>query len=154
MSCTGADVFDNLRVLEFGQFLAGPVAGMLLADLGADVIKVERPGGDPARDLPAYHTWNRGKRIVETDLRSAEGRGRARELVAGADVVIDGLRPGVLDAAGLGADALLQERQTLIYCSLPGFAPETQPDGAAAWEPIVGAAAGMFRPAAAGDGAV
>jgi crotonobetainyl-CoA:carnitine CoA-transferase CaiB-like acyl-CoA transferase len=139
-------VFTNLRVIEFGQYLAGPVAGMLLGDLGADVIKVERPGGDPARELPAYQTWNRNKRVIELDLRSSEGVARARELAADADVLIDGLRPGVLERAGLDAPALRRGHTGLIYCTLPGFAAEVQPEGTAAWEPIVSAAAGLFRP--------
>ncbi len=140
-------VFTNLRVIEFSQYVAGPIAGMLLGDLGADVIKVERPGGEPAREFPAYQTWNRNKRVIELDLRSSAGVARARELAADADVLIDGLRPGVLERAGLGARTFQRENPGLIYCTLPGFAAEVQPENTAAWEPIISAAAGLFRPA-------
>ena len=93
-------MFAGLRVLEFGQYVAAPVAAMLLADLGADVIKVERPGGDPLRTL-RYQTWNRGKRIVELDLASDAGRRHALRLAEGADVVIDGLKPGAMTRFGI-----------------------------------------------------
>lgn len=144
-------MFTGLRVLEFGQYVAAPIAGMVLGDSGADVIKVERPGGDPLRSLPAYQTWNRNKQILQLDLRSAEGRQTAHELVAGADVVIDGLKPGLLDRCGLGGAALLADQPSLIYCSLPGFAPEARVTDGPAWEPIIAAAAGLFRPAREGS---
>ncbi len=75
--------------------MAGPLATMVLADNGAEVIKVEPPEGDPARDLPAFQTWNRGKKSIVLDLKTDEGREQATELVRSADVVVTAFRPGV-----------------------------------------------------------
>ena len=139
------DVFNDLKVLEFGQYIAAPVTGMLLGDSGADVIKIERPGGDPLRSVPAYQTWNRNKRVIELDLRDAADLRRARELAAGADVIIDGLKPGLLESVGLDAAALSAEQPALISCSLPGFAAALRAAAVPAWEPIIAAAGGLFR---------
>ncbi|CAI8046316.1 CoA-transferase/lyase DddD [Geodia barretti] len=92
----------DVRVVEFGQYIPGPLLGMLLAEQGADVIKVERPGGDPARTEPAFATWNRSKRSVELDLKSADGLAQAQELINWADVLIENFRPGVADRLGIG----------------------------------------------------
>src|SRR5580658_6694781 len=94
----------GLRVVEFGQYIAAPFAATLLADQGAEVVKVERPGGDPYRRDPArFAAWNRGKRSVELDLASAAGLAAAHELVDGADVVMENLRPGAMDRLGLSS---------------------------------------------------
>ncbi|MCH8898565.1 MAG: CoA transferase, partial [Chloroflexi bacterium] len=85
----------GVQVLEFGQYIPGPMLGMLLSDQGADVIKVERPGGDPARSEPAFATWNRGKRSVVIDLKTPEGQANAQALAKKADIVIENYRPGV-----------------------------------------------------------
>ena len=96
----------GIRVVEFGQYIPGPLLGMLLAEQGADVIKVERPGGDPARSEPAFATWNRSKRSVVLELKSARRPGReAHELVNWADVLIENFRPGVADRLGIGYEA-------------------------------------------------
>ena len=95
----------GVRVVEFGQYIPGPLLGMLLAEQGADVIKVERPGGDPARTQPAFATWNRSKRSVEFDLKTPEGLERAKELIGWADVLIENFRPGVADRLGIGYDS-------------------------------------------------
>ena len=91
---------QGIRVIEFGHYIAGPLAGMLLADQGAEVIKVERPGGDPARAYAAFATWNRGKRSVQLDLKSPDGQAQAQALVRAADVVIESFRPGVAARPG------------------------------------------------------
>ncbi len=131
----------GVRVLEFGQYIAGPLTGMLLADLGADVIKVEAPGGDPFRFSPSYETYNRNKRILRLDLRSEAGRREAQRLAAGADVVIEGSRGGLLEAAGVKA------RAEVITCALPGFAPEMGLSEGAGWDQVMGAGLGLYRPA-------
>ena len=95
----------GVRVVEFGQYIPGPLVGMLLADQGADVIKVERPGGDPARTEPAFATWNRSKRSVELDLKTPDGVKQAQELIGWADVLIENFRPGVADRLGIGYDS-------------------------------------------------
>jgi crotonobetainyl-CoA:carnitine CoA-transferase CaiB-like acyl-CoA transferase len=123
---------EGLRVLEFGNLLAAPCAGMILADLGAEVIKVEAFGGDPARELqtaaftgsgtsPTFLAFNRGKRSVALDLRTPEGIDVARKLVARSDVLVESFRPGVMDRLGIGAGTLLAADPRLIYASLSGF---------------------------------
>ncbi len=141
-SASGA--LRDTRVVEFGQYIPGPLLGMLLADQGAEVIKVERPGGDPGRAEPAFATWNRGKRSVVLDLKSAEGQRSARELVATADVLIENFRPGVANRLGIGFQQLSQANPGLVYCSLPGFGQDSPRRDQQGWEPIVGAATGAY----------
>lgn len=115
----------GLHVVEVAAYLPGPVCAAVLGSLGARVTKVSRPGGDPLRGLPylapAYGAINAGKDELELDLRSPGGAAALRALAAGADVLIDGLRPGSLGRLGLGAEALLAANPRLIYCSLSGF---------------------------------
>ena len=134
----------GIRVVEFGQYIPGPLLGMLLAEQGADVIKVERPGGDPARSEPAFATWNRSKRSVELDLKSATGLEKARELIGWADVLIENFRPSVADRLGIGYEET-KDNPALIYCSLPGFGEESPHRNERGWEHIVGAATGAHQ---------
>ena len=134
----------GVRVVEFGQYIPGPLLGMLLAEQGADVIKVERPGGDPARTEPAFATWNRSKRSVEFDLKTPEGLERAKELIGWADVLIENFRPGVADRLGIGYDSTAAN-PGLIYCSLPGFGEDSPHRNEQGWEAIVGAATGAHQ---------
>ena len=101
-----AGALRDVRVVEFGQYIPGPLLGMLLSDQGAEVIKVERPEGDPARAQPAFVTWNRGKRSVVIDLKTEQGRRDAHRLTQTADLVIENFRPGVADRLGIGYDML------------------------------------------------
>ena len=128
---------SGVRVLELARILAGPWAGQLLADLGADVIKVERPGeGDDTRhwgppfltgaageDLSAayYHACNRGKRSVAIDIATPDGQARVRDLAAGADVVIENYKVGGLVKYRLDAATLRAADPRLIVCSVTGF---------------------------------
>ncbi len=136
--------FAGLRVLDLGQYLAGPLVAMLLADGGADVIHVDPPGG-PRWRHPANVALQRGKRRVELDLHSPTDRATARALGLGADVVIEGFRPGVLARLGLDPDELVAANPGLICCSLPGFGCDDERAGLAGWELIVGAAGGLYR---------
>jgi crotonobetainyl-CoA:carnitine CoA-transferase CaiB-like acyl-CoA transferase len=121
---------EGLRVLELGHIVAGPSAGLLLADLGADVVKVERPGeGDQARGMPAgnaanFHFLNRNKRSVAIDLKgSSEGRELFLRLVKASDIVIDNFAYGAVEALGLGYDVLARTNPAIIYLALKGFLP-------------------------------
>ena len=121
---------DGLRVLELGHIIAGPSAGLLLADLGADVIKIERPGdGDQSRTMPAgtsalFHFLNRNKRSAAIDLKgSTEGREVFMRLVQASDVVIDNFAYGAVESLGLGYDVLSQTNPRIIYLALKGFLP-------------------------------
>lgn len=140
----------GIQVLEFGQYIPGPMLGMLLCDQGAQVIKVERPGGDPARSMPAFATWNRGKRSVVLDLKSSGDRERAEELARTADVVIENFRPGVAERLGIGYDRLSQINPRLVYCSLPGFGEESPYRNSPGWEPLVAANTGFYPDGVAG----
>ena len=131
------------RVIDFGHYLAGPLTGMLLADQGAEVIKVDRPG-QPACATPAGAVCNRGKQTLELDLKSAAGRAAALQLVASADVVIENFRPGVMERLGLGPAAMLERNPRLVYLSLPGFFSTEEAASLRAFEGILGAATGLF----------
>jgi crotonobetainyl-CoA:carnitine CoA-transferase CaiB-like acyl-CoA transferase len=118
------------RVLDLTRYIPGPFCTMLLADLGADVVKVEEPPlGDPTRGVPpalggesaAHAALNRGKRSVVVDLRSDEGPPLVRRMARSADVFVEGFRPGALAKRGLGPDALREENPRLVYCSLTGY---------------------------------
>ncbi len=123
----------GVRVLDFTRFVAGPYATMLLADAGAEVIKVEPIGGDETRRLdpmiqtpsgPAsgyFHRLNRSKKSVCVDLRSAAGQDVVRRLVPAFDVVVENFRPGVLASLGLGYDVLSALAPRLVYCSISGY---------------------------------
>ncbi len=118
---------DGIRVVEFSHVVMGPACGLVLADLGADVVKVEPPaGGDKTRRLGAasaglFTTYSRNKRSVAVDVGTADGLGFVRRLIAGADVLIENFRPGALDAVGLDYDSVSEEAPRLVYCSLKGF---------------------------------
>jgi len=127
---------DGLRIVDFSRVLAGPLATMVLADLGATVTKVERPGsGDdtrawgPPHDERGAATYfqavNRNKASVAIDLGSPAGAAQARALVADADVVVENFRPGVMDRLGLGWPALSAAHPELVYCSITGFGAGT-----------------------------
>src|SRR5688572_31992641 len=142
-------VLEGVRVIDFGQYMAGPMAAMLLGDQGADVIRIDPPGG-PRWNTPANATWNRNKRSIVLDLKKEPDKEAARKLIGTADVVIENFRPGVMDRLGLGARAMTATNPRLIYCSLPGFAADDPRANVRAWEGVLGAATAAYR-AAAGD---
>lgn len=120
---------QGLRVVEFGQYIAVPAAAQMLADLGADVIKIESRSGDAARYVgwtndaygPMFSAYNRGKRSVVLDLRSEVGRQQALALACSADVVLQNARPGIMDRQGLGAARLMEMSPRLVYGQVSGF---------------------------------
>src|SRR5947207_10555890 len=109
---------DGIRVVDFGQYVAGPLAAVLLADQGAEVVHIDPPGG-PRWASPGNAALMRNKSLVRLDLKSASGLEAARWLIGGADIVVENFRPGVMDGLGLGPKELCQEHPGLIYCSLP-----------------------------------
>ncbi|HSC93641.1 MAG TPA: CaiB/BaiF CoA-transferase family protein [Burkholderiales bacterium] len=116
----------DIRVAEFCHVVMGPTCGLVLADLGAEVIKVEPLEGDHTRKLVAsgagfFPTYNRNKKSLAVDLKAAEGRAAVLKLVASADAVIENFRPGAMDKLGFGYDALRKLKPALIYCSMKGF---------------------------------
>lgn len=137
----------NIRVIDFGQYVAGPLAAVMLADQGAEVIHVDPPGG-PRHDGPADAFLNRNKRRVTLDLKSPADRGAAVRLVGSADVVIENFRPGVMDRLGLGAAEMISANPGLVYCSLPGFGADDPRAGTRAWEGVLHAASANSIPRA------
>jgi crotonobetainyl-CoA:carnitine CoA-transferase CaiB-like acyl-CoA transferase len=125
-----ASALQRLTVVDLSSHLSGPYCAMLLADHGADVIKVERPdGGDDARGMPPFvggesapfMIWNRNKRSVVIDLKSEEGKAQLLQLIDRADVLIENFRPGTLDRLGLGWSVLSARNPRLIYAAISGF---------------------------------
>ncbi len=119
---------DGIRVVEFTHMVMGPAAGLILADLGAEVIKVEPIGGDKTRRLKGsgagyFSMYNRNKKSLSINLKSEDGARVAKELIAQSDVFIENFRPGALDKLGFGYDTLRQLNPGLIYCSEKGFLP-------------------------------
>ncbi len=133
----------GVRVVDFGQYLAGPLLGMLLADQGADVVRVDPPGG-PSWDTPVNAVLLRGRRSISLDLRDELDRARAQVLLASADVLIENFRPGVADRLGIGPSLAMDVNPGLVYVSLPGFGSGDPRSGSAAWEGVVMAAAGGY----------
>src|SRR6266516_4514519 len=149
----------GLRVLELARILAGPWAGQILADLGADVIKVERKGsGDDTRgwgppfveaadgghlDAAYFHATNRGKRSIEIDFESEDGRRMVRKLAARSDVLIENFKVGGLAKFGLDYASLSKENPRLIYCSVTGFG-QTGPDASRAGYDLMAQGIGGF----------
>jgi crotonobetainyl-CoA:carnitine CoA-transferase CaiB-like acyl-CoA transferase len=120
----------GVRVLDFSRVLAGPSASLALADLGAEILKIEPPGtGDETRTFPPirdgeshyYLANNRGKKSIVIDLKTADGVALARDLAAKCDILIENYRPGVMDRLGLGYEALSKAHPGLIYCAISGF---------------------------------
>ncbi len=145
-----AGSLGGTRIIDFGQYIAGPLAAMMLGDQGAEVIRVDPPGG-PRHETPANAVWNRGKRRITLDLSDEVDLATARQLASTADVLIENFRPGVMDRLGLSADELIEANPALVYCSLPGFAADDPRAGMPGWEGVVGAATASYQPREAGD---
>lgn len=123
---------EGIRVLEVGQALAGPLAGAILADMGADVVKVEKPdGGDDGRSWGPpfvedgaslfFHAFNRNKRSVTLDVKNAADVDRLKKLAGESDILIQNLRPGIVEELGIGPDTMMAVNPRLIYCSIWAF---------------------------------
>jgi crotonobetainyl-CoA:carnitine CoA-transferase CaiB-like acyl-CoA transferase len=114
----------GLVAVDASWGMPGAVTSMILADYGATVIKVERPGGGPDRDGPARAAWERGKRSVTLDLATTDGSARLMDLVGSADVFIESFRPGVAEQLGFGYGRVHQQQPALVYCSISGYGQE------------------------------
>ncbi|MEV1044164.1 CaiB/BaiF CoA-transferase family protein [Streptomyces sp. NPDC049916] len=121
MANTAHGPLTGVRVVELAGIGPGPFAAMLLADLGADVVRVERPGGAGLGIDPAYDLTNRGKRSVLVDLKSADGAARALDLVERADILVEGYRPGVAERLGVGPGPCLARNPRLVYGRMTGW---------------------------------
>jgi crotonobetainyl-CoA:carnitine CoA-transferase CaiB-like acyl-CoA transferase len=146
-----AGVLAGIRVVEQGTFITGPAAGMLLADLGADVIKLEQPDkGDPFRAFkgglysPHFQTYNRNKRSVTLDTRSAQGLPDFDALIGSADVFIQNFRPGVAERLNAGETRLRALNPRLVYCAISGFGSDGPAAGRPAYDTVAQAASGFL----------
>jgi crotonobetainyl-CoA:carnitine CoA-transferase CaiB-like acyl-CoA transferase len=147
-----AKVLGDVRVLEMGTFITGPAAGMLLGDLGADVVKIEHPdAGDPFRAFkgglysPHFQTYNRNKRSVRLNTKLPEDLRKLDALVADADVFIQNFRPGVAERLGVDAKRLQKLNPRLVYCSISGFGPSGPDRDRPAFDTVAQAASGFLR---------
>jgi crotonobetainyl-CoA:carnitine CoA-transferase CaiB-like acyl-CoA transferase len=111
----------GIRVVDLTSYIAGSYAATMLADLGADVVKVEGLQGDSFRELPGFFGWNRGKRSIAVDLKTAEGREIVERLARESDVAMDNMRPGVAERLGVGPAQLRALNPRLVYCSVTAF---------------------------------
>ena len=146
-----AGVLSGVRVIELTTMITGPLAGMLLADLGASVIKIENPdGGDPFRYFRGgrygghFIAYNRNKRGLTLDLRSPRGKEIFTTLIRDADVLIDNFRPGVMDRLGFTADMLTTTNPKLIHCSLTGFGSDGPYVDRPSYDAVAQALSGML----------
>jgi crotonobetainyl-CoA:carnitine CoA-transferase CaiB-like acyl-CoA transferase len=146
-----AKVLQGVRVVEQGTFITGPAASMLLADLGADVIKVEQPAGDPFRAFrgglysPHYQTYNRNKKSVTLDTREKADLALFDRLIREADVYIQNFRPGVAEKLGAGEARLRELNPRLIYCAISGFGPDGPAAARPSYDTVAQAASGFLK---------
>lgn len=145
-------VLEGITVIEQGTFITGPAAGMLLADLGANVIKVEMPGsGDPFRAFkgglysPHYQTYNRNKRSIALNTKQPEDRAIFDDLIRDADVYIQNFRPGAAERLGAGEDRLREMNPGLIYCAISGFGSDGPYAARPSYDTVAQAASGFLK---------
>jgi len=153
---------SGVRVVDLSRVLAGPYCTMVLADLGADVVKVERPeGGDETRswgppfaggEAAYYLSVNRGKRSCAIDLGQREGRELALELCAGADAVIENFKVGGADRLGVGYEAVRERNAKVVYCSITGFGSSREPPGRPGYDFVAQAESGLMSVTGAAEG--
>ena len=157
---TGRRPLEGVRVLDFSRVLAGPYCTALMADLGAEVIKVEPPAGDDYRHIGPFkdgesllfQSVNRGKKSIVLDLKSEEGAAAARALAAECDVLVENFRPGVMERFGLGAQTLCEACPRLVYVSVSGFGQTGPNRMQPAYDIIIQAMSGLMDMTGAEDG--
>jgi crotonobetainyl-CoA:carnitine CoA-transferase CaiB-like acyl-CoA transferase len=139
----GQPALAGLRVLDLSWGVAGPMAAMLLADSGADVMKIEPPGGDPFRAQLGYRVWQRGKRSAVLDLKSAEDRAAFLALAKHADVIVESFAPGTLAKLGLDHATLAAANPRLVTCSITGYGRDNRHSARPGWDSLVAARTGL-----------
>jgi crotonobetainyl-CoA:carnitine CoA-transferase CaiB-like acyl-CoA transferase len=135
---------DGIRIADLTSYIAGSYAAMMLADLGARVVKVESLEGDPFRELPGFFGWNRGKRSIAVNLKIDEGRALVERLVARSDVLMENMRPGVADRLGIGEAALRAINPRLVYCSVTAFGSTGPYADRPGFDPLLQAMGGLM----------
>lgn len=154
-------MLDGIRVLDLSQNIAGPQCALVLGDLGADIIKVEPPSGDPARawgppfwgnDSSLYLAFNRNKRSIVVDLKTDEGREVVHRLIASSDIVIQAFRKGVAERFGIGYEQVKQKHPKIIYASLTGYGSEGPYANLPGYDPLMQAFSGIMSVTGHKDG--
>lgn len=140
-----ASVLNGIRVLDLSSGIAGPIAGMLLADHGADVVKIEPPGGDPLRSTPGYRAWLRGRRSAVLDLHHSGDREDFYALARGADVVIESFAQGTATRLGVDADTLCAANPRLIHCSISAYGRHSAHNHRPGYDALVAARLGIWH---------
>ena len=135
---------DGIHVVDLTSYIAGSYGAMMLADLGADVMKVESLEGDSFRELPGFYGWNRGKRSIALNLKTPEGREIVERLARHADVLMENWRPGVADRLGVGHERLCALNPRLIYCSVSAFGSSGPYVDRPGFDPILQALGGLM----------
>ena len=135
---------DGIRVVDLTSYIAGSYAAMQLADMGADVVKVESPEGDAFRELPGFFGWNRGKRSISVDLKTPEGRAIVERLATGGDVFMENMRPGVAERLGVGWTRFAALNPRLVYCSVTAFGSTGPGAERPGFDPIFQALGGLM----------
>ena len=136
---------DGIRVVDCSGYIAGAYAGMMLADLGASVVKVEPLEGEAFRELPGFYAWNRGKRSIALNLKSPQGIAVVEKLVAEGDVFLENMRAGVADRLGLGYEKLSKINPRLVYCSVTAFGSTGPYADRPGFDPLLQAMSGMMH---------
>ena len=144
MAETSRPPLDGVRVIDLTSYIAGSYAGMMLADLGADVVKVEALEGDSFRELPGFHGWNRGKRSLAVNLKTPDGRDIVERLAVRGDVMMENMRPGVLDRLGLGYERMRAINPRLVYSSVTAFGSTGPYVDRPGFDPLLQAMSGMM----------
>ncbi len=153
--------YEGIKVLELASVIAGPYATMILADLGADVVKVENPvGGDDSRAMPPhvdgqstlFLAMNRNKRSIAIDLKDRSGQAAVQGLAADADVVVQSFRPGVAERLGFGFEELSRSNPRLVYCSISAFGEASGGEGLPGYDPLIQAFVGLMSMTGEADG--
>ncbi len=135
---------SGIKILDFGQYIAGPFAAQLLAEQGAEVIKIERPGGDPYRHVDGFMVWNRSKKAITLDLKKPEGLKIALDLAKQSDVIIENFKPGMMDKLGVGYEAVKAVNPRIVYCSVSGFGPRGSYSNIAGYDQLVSALGSVY----------
>ena len=155
-----SSLLQGIRVLDFSRVLAGPYCTAMLADLGAEVIKVEPPGGDDQRymgrmvdgESTNFVLNNRGKKSICLDMKSAEGRKLAHELVAHCDIVVENFKPGIAARLGIGYNDLKAIKSDIVYCSISGFGQHGPDSSRASYDVVAQAMSGIMSVTGEPDG--
>ena len=139
-----AGALDGVRILDLSWGIAGPLGVLLLAEQGADVIKVEPPGGDPFRAYDGYRVWNRSRRSLEVDLKTERGKEIFDTLLGTTDVLVESFRPGVMERLGFGFDDVHRRHERVIYLSCPAYPPGHRFANRPGYDALVQASSGQM----------